>query len=109
VREVKVSTVISASCEDVFDLVEDLSRRPSFTDHYLKDFRLARSNPRGLGASARFLLARRVFSERAETRIVECDRPRRVVEEGRIGRRAAPRCRRSTSSSPSRAEAADSS
>jgi hypothetical protein len=87
VREVKVSTVISASCEDVFDVVEDLSCRPAFTDHYLKDFRLARSNPRGEGASARFLLDRRIFGERAETRIVESERPRRLVEEGRIGRR----------------------
>lgn len=79
--------MISVPCEDVFDLLEDLSRRPAFTDHYLKDFRLARSNPRGEGASARFLLDRRIFSERAETRIVECERPRRIVEEGRVGRR----------------------
>ena len=86
-REVKVSTVISAPCDDVFDLVSDLSRRPAFTDHYLKDFRLARSNPRGSGASARFLLDRPLFSERAETTITECERPRRIVEEGRVGRR----------------------
>ncbi len=82
-----MSTVISAPCEDVFDLVADLSHRPAFADHYLKDFRLARPNPRGMGASARFLLNRRIFSERAEIRITECDRPRRIVEEGRVGRR----------------------
>jgi len=86
-REVKVSTVIAASCEDVFDVVDDLSRRPAFTDHYLKDFRLARSNPRGEGASARFLLDRRIFAERAEIRIVRSERPRTVAEEGTIGRR----------------------
>jgi ribosome-associated toxin RatA of RatAB toxin-antitoxin module len=86
-RRVKVSTVISASCEEVFDVVADLSRRPAFTDHYLKDFRLARSNPCGTGASARFLLDRPVFSERAEVWIAECDRPSRIVEEGRVGRR----------------------
>jgi uncharacterized protein YndB with AHSA1/START domain len=85
--EVKVSTVISAPCEDVFDLVSDLSRRPGFTDHYLKDFRLARPDPQGIGASARFLLGRRLFGDRAEIRITECDRPRRIVEEGRLGRR----------------------
>ena len=82
-----MSTVISASCEDVFDVVSDLSRRPAFTDHYMKDFRLARSNPVGSGASARFLLNRRLFSERAEVRITDCERPRRMAEEGRIGRR----------------------
>ena len=86
-RQVKVSTVISAPCEDVFDLVADLSHRPAFTDHYLKDFRLSRSNPRGAGASARFLLDRPVFAERAELSITECDRPHRIVEEGRVGRR----------------------
>lgn len=85
--EVKVSTVVSAPCEDVFDLLEDLSRRPSFTDHYLKDFRLARPDPRGVGASARFLIARRFWGERAEIRITESDRPQRLVEAGRIGRR----------------------
>ena len=86
-REVRASTVIATPCEEVFDLLQDLSRRPAFTDHYLKDFRLARSNPRGVGASARFLLDRRIFSERAEIRIVECDRPRRIAEEGTVGRR----------------------
>jgi hypothetical protein len=87
VPEVKVSTVVSASCEDVYDLLEDLSRRPAFTDHYLKDFRLARPDPRGKGASARFLMARRLLGERAEIRITETDRPHRLVEAGRMGRR----------------------
>ena len=86
-REVKVSTVISASCEEAFDLIQDLSRRPAFTDHYLKDFRLARSNPRGEGAAARCLLDRALLGERAEIRIVRCERPRTVVEEGSLGRR----------------------
>ena len=85
--DVTVSTVISAPREAVFDLVADLSARPAFTDHYMKDFRLARANPRGRGAAARFLLRRRVFKDYAETSISECERPRRIVEEGRVGRR----------------------
>ena len=85
--EVNVSTVVSASCEEVFDVLEDLSRRPAFTDHYLKDFRLARPDPRGVGASARFLMARRFWGERAEIRITESERPRRLVEGGGLGRR----------------------
>ena len=71
----------------VFDFVADLSLRPSFADHYLKDYRLARANPVGKGAAARFLLDTPVFNERGEIAIVECDRPRRIVEEGRVGRR----------------------
>lgn len=89
--DVTVSTVISAPREAVFDLVADLSARPAFTDHYMKDFRLARANPRGRGAAARFLLSRRMFKDYAEIAISECERPRRIVEEGRVGRRGRSR------------------
>lgn len=88
---VTVSTVISAPREEVFDLVADLSVRPAFADHYMKDFRLARANPRGLGAAARFVLDRRIFRDYAEISIAECDRPQRIVEEGRVGRRGRSR------------------
>jgi len=81
-----VSAVISAPREELFDFVVDLSNRPSYADHYLKDFRLARANPVGKGAAARFLLDAPVFSERGEFSIVEANRPRRIVEEGRVGR-----------------------
>ena len=57
-RQVTVDTVISAPREEIFDFVADLSRRPAFADHYLKDYRLARANPVGEGAAARFLLDR---------------------------------------------------
>lgn len=86
-----MSTVISAPREQVFDLVADLSARPAFADHYMKDFRLARANPRGRGAAARFLLDRRIFRDYAEISIAECDRPERIVEEGRVGRRGRSR------------------
>ena len=85
-RQVVVDTVISAPREEVYDFVVDLSLRPAYTDHYLKDFRLARANPVGKGAAARFLLDAPLFSERGEIAIVETDRPRRIVEEGRVGR-----------------------
>ena len=88
---VTVSTVISAPPEAVYDLVVDLSARPAFSDHYMKDFRLARANPRGRGAAARFLFDRLVFNDRAEVSITECERPRRIVEEGGIGRRGRSR------------------
>ena len=91
VREVSVETVISAPREQVFDFVADLSLRPSFADHYLKDYRLARANPVGLGAAARFLLDSPIFSERAGIEISEFDRPRRIVEEGGVGRRGRSR------------------
>lgn len=68
-------------------MLADLSRRPAWTDHWMREFRLARANPVGLGAAARFVV-RPPLRPRAwvEISIAEADRPRRLVEEGRIGR-----------------------
>lgn len=85
-RQVTVSTFISAPREQIYDFVVDLAGRPAYTDHYLKDYRLARANSRGKGAAARFLLEAPLVSERGETWIAEAERPRRIVEEGRLGR-----------------------
>jgi uncharacterized protein YndB with AHSA1/START domain len=85
-REVTVHTVISAPREEIFDFVSDLSRRPAYCDHYMREFRLARANPRGVGAAARFRLHLPLAKEWAELEIKVCDRPKRIVEEGRIGR-----------------------
>ena len=85
-REVMVETVISAPRENIYDFVVDLAARPAYTDHYLKDYRLARVNPVGKGAAARFRLELPLAKEYAELTIVEADRPRRIVEEIRVGR-----------------------
>ncbi len=91
-RQVTVSLVISAPREEVFDFVSDLSLRPSWSDHYLAEFRLARANPVGLGAAARFKFDRgKNTSDWAEIDVTECDRPRRIVESGRVGRRGRSR------------------
>ena len=86
-REVTVSAVISAPREDVFDFVCDLSLRPSFTDHFMDDYRLARVYPIGLGAAARFKLDAPLANEYAELTITRADRPRAIIEEIRYGRR----------------------
>jgi uncharacterized protein YndB with AHSA1/START domain len=87
VREVTVSTVISAPREQVFDFVSDLAGRPAYTDHFMRDYRLARVNPVGPGAAARFRLRAPLAKEYAELEVKEADRPRRIVEEIRVGRR----------------------
>ena len=93
-REVTVSTVISAPREQVFDYVCDLAARPSYTDHFMRDYRLARVDPVGVGAAARFLLKAPLAKEYAELQITEADRPRQIIEEIRVGRRGATaRCR----------------
>src|SRR5919109_4040737 len=86
-REVTVSTVISAPREEVFDFVCDLAGRPAYTDHYMHDYRLARVNPVGVGAAARFRLRAPLAKEYAELEIKQVERPRRIVEELRVGRR----------------------
>jgi uncharacterized protein YndB with AHSA1/START domain len=84
VRQVTVETHISAPRDDVYDFVADLAGRPAFTDHYVEDYRLARMDPVGKGAAARFKLR----GQWAELAITDADRPRRIVEEIRWGRRA---------------------
>jgi uncharacterized protein YndB with AHSA1/START domain len=86
-RPVTVSKHISAPRERVFDFVADLAARPAYSDHYLDDYRLARPNPVGEGASARFRLDTPFMKkEYAELAVAEYDRPRRIVEEIRVGR-----------------------
>ena len=86
-REVTVSVVISAPREDVYDLVCDLAARPSFADHFMDDYRLARVQPVGVGAAARFKLDTPLANEYAELTITKADRPRQIIEELRVGRR----------------------
>ena len=86
-RAVRVHTTISAPREQVYDFVADLAGRPAYTDHYLDDYRLARPHSHGLGAAARFRIRAPFAKEYAELTITEADRPRRIVEEVRLGRR----------------------
>jgi uncharacterized protein YndB with AHSA1/START domain len=83
VRQVTVATTISAPREAVYDFVADLAARPAYTDHYQEDYRLARANPVGKGAAARF----KMRGQYAELSIREADRPRQIVEDMRVGRR----------------------
>lgn len=78
--------VIDAPREVVFDRVADLSRRPSWTDHFLSDLRLERIDASGPGAAARFRVGAPGGIAFAETVIAEADRPARIAERGRGGR-----------------------
>jgi uncharacterized protein YndB with AHSA1/START domain len=86
-REVTVSAIISAPREDVFDFVSDLAARPTIAGHFMDDYRLARVQPVGLGAAARFQLDAPLRKQYAELTITRADRPRQIVEEIRYGRR----------------------
>jgi uncharacterized protein YndB with AHSA1/START domain len=86
VRPVTVHASISAPREEVFDYVADLANHVAFCDHYLSDVRLARARSDGPGAALRFRVNSPFGSQWAEVAVVEHDRPRRLVEEGRAGR-----------------------
>ena len=84
---VTVRTHIAAPREQVFDTVADLAARVAYTDHYMQELHLTRPRSTGVGAAARFKM-RGLWTEVA---IVEVDRPRRLREEGGIGRLGASR------------------
>ena len=64
----------------------DLSRRPSFTDHFISDLHLTRIDPVGLGAGARFRFETPPRHLWMDTTITEIEEPQRIVEHGRGGR-----------------------
>jgi uncharacterized protein YndB with AHSA1/START domain len=81
---VSATTAIDAPRERVFALLEDLSVRPAFTDHFIDELRLERLDAVGLGAAARFRIpARGIW---VETVIDEAAPPHRLAERGAGGR-----------------------
>jgi uncharacterized protein YndB with AHSA1/START domain len=72
--------------ERVFELIGDLSARPSFTDHFLSGFHLTRLEPTGVGAGARFRVNAPLRSIWMDTAIVAQEEQVRIVERGSGGR-----------------------
>ncbi len=83
---VSAEVEVDAPREEAFELIGDLSRRPSFTDHFVSDFHLTRIQPSGVGAGARFRLHLPLNSTWMETTIAELQEPYRIVEHGCGGR-----------------------
>jgi uncharacterized protein YndB with AHSA1/START domain len=81
---ISVTEAVDAPREQVFEFVSDLANRESFTDHFLGDFRLARFESAGVGASARMRISKP--GAWMETVITEVDAPYRIAERGKGGR-----------------------
>lgn len=84
---VTASITIDAPRERVFDYLQDIANHPSFTDHYLTDWRLTREDSVGRGAGARFRI--KAPGNRfgwGDVTFVEVQRPHRIVEVGRSGK-----------------------
>jgi uncharacterized protein YndB with AHSA1/START domain len=72
--------------EQVFAVLADLARRPSFTDHFLSGFHQTRIESSGVGAGARFRVANPLRAVWMDSAIAEVERPHKLVERGRGGR-----------------------
>ena len=83
---IQLHTHISAPREQVFDLIADMSARPAWMGEVMQDLRLTTPRAAGVGAGARFRVTVPLLQQWAETTIVEAERPRRIVEQGRSGR-----------------------
>jgi hypothetical protein len=83
-RPVSASASIDVPRERIFDFLVDLSARPAFTEHFIDEYRLARLDPVGVGASARFRLVHAGIW--VDTVIDAAERPHLVREHGRGGR-----------------------
>ncbi|HWM63485.1 MAG TPA: SRPBCC family protein [Solirubrobacterales bacterium] len=83
---VSAEVEMDAPRERVFETIADLARRPSFTDHFLTEFRLTRIESSGVGAGARFRFDLPLRGIWMDTAIVELASPHRIVERGRGGR-----------------------
>jgi uncharacterized protein YndB with AHSA1/START domain len=83
---IRAELEIDAPRERIFELIGDLSLRPSFTDHFLTDFHLTRIASRGVGAGARFRVQAPFRKVWQDTTIVELEENSRIVEQGAGGR-----------------------
>lgn len=83
---VSAEVEIDAPRARAFELIGDLARRPSFTDHFLSDFHLTRIESAGVGAGGRFRVALPPRDLWMDTAIAEIEAPHRIVERGRGGR-----------------------
>lgn len=83
-RAVIASTAIDAPRERVHELLLDLSARPSFTDHFLDDYRMVRTDPVGIGAGARFRV--KDTDGWMDSVIATVEAPYKISEKGHSGR-----------------------
>lgn len=83
---ISLQITIDAPRERVFDHICDLARRPGWTDHFLRDYRLERVDAAGQGAAARFHADAPGGLGFLDTTITTAQPPHRIDEHGRGGR-----------------------
>jgi uncharacterized protein YndB with AHSA1/START domain len=82
-----VETTIARPREEVFEYLADIANHAEFTDHFMVDWHLTREDSYGPGAGARFKIeAPLTRFPWGDSTFVEIERPRRIVEVGRMGK-----------------------
>jgi uncharacterized protein YndB with AHSA1/START domain len=85
-RPVSDSVAIDVPREHAYEFLCDLANRPAFTDHFMREYRLERIEPAGVGAAARFRVRPLGARTWMETVIDEVEPPHRIIERGHCGR-----------------------
>jgi uncharacterized protein YndB with AHSA1/START domain len=87
VDPITVDVTIARPREEVFEYLADIANHAEFNDHFLVDWRLTREDSYGYGAGARYRVEAPLsrFSW-ADSTIIEFERPRKIVEAGRMGK-----------------------
>ena len=84
---VTVETTIARPREEVFEYLADIANHAEFTDHFMVDWHLTREDSYGPGAGARYKIeAPLTRFPWGDSTFVEVERPRRIVEVGRMGK-----------------------
>ena len=84
---ITVEVTIARPREEIFEYLADIANHAEFNDHFMVDWRLTREDTYGYGAGARYRIDAPLnrFSW-ADSTIIELDRPRKIVEAGRMGK-----------------------
>src|SRR3954468_17458008 len=78
-RPVSVSVVVDRPVEEVYDFLDVLGNHESFTDHFLKDWRLSGPSS-GVGAGVTLRAVAMGRSEEVELEVIEAQRPAMIRE-----------------------------
>jgi uncharacterized protein YndB with AHSA1/START domain len=87
VDPLELEIIIDRPREVVYEYLADIANHAEFNDHFMVDWRLTREDSYGVGAGARWK-AKAPLNRFpwGDSTIVEAERPRRIVEVGRMGK-----------------------
>jgi uncharacterized protein YndB with AHSA1/START domain len=87
VDPITVDVTIARPREQIFEYLADMANHAEFNDHFMVDWRLTREDSYGYGAGARYKIEAPLNRfPWGDSTIIEVERPRKIVEAGRMGK-----------------------